>query len=168
MVTPFQTPRPHPGCELHLWGVHRAHPEPYGNSDSGFSTRGWEGGGGSAGPSSGHSSGAHVCPRKRQATGHRDWMVKVTQSCSTLRDPTDCSPPGSSIHGILQARILEWVALPYSRGSSPPRDRTLVSCIGKCILYHRSSILPQIYIRPKLRMCPSWKWSLCRSSEGKD
>ena len=40
-----------------------------------------------------------------------------------------CSPPGSSVHGILQARILEWVAIPFSRGSSPPRDWTRVSCI---------------------------------------
>ena len=44
--------------------------------------------------------------------------VLVTQSCSALWDPMDCSPPGSSVHGILQARILEWVAIPFSRGSS--------------------------------------------------
>ena len=50
--------------------------------------------------------------------------VSVTQSCLSLCDPIDCSPPGSSVHGILQARILEWVAIPYSRGSSRPRDRT--------------------------------------------
>ena len=48
--------------------------------------------------------------------------VLVAHSCLTLCDPIECSPPGSSIHGILQARILEWVAIPYSRGSSPPRD----------------------------------------------
>ena len=42
----------------------------------------------------------------------------VTQSCLTLCDPLDCKPPGSSVHGILQARILEWVATPFSRGSS--------------------------------------------------
>ena len=46
--------------------------------------------------------------------------VKLLQSCSTLRDPMDCSLPGSSVHGILQARILELVAMPYSRGSSNP------------------------------------------------
>ena len=44
--------------------------------------------------------------------------VLVIQSCPTLRDPMDCSPPGSSVHGILQARIVEWVAIPFSRGSS--------------------------------------------------
>ena len=48
--------------------------------------------------------------------------VLVTQSCPTLCDPMDCSLPGSSVPGIFQARILEWVALPFSRGSSQPRD----------------------------------------------
>ena len=49
------------------------------------------------------------------------------KSCLTLCDPMDCSPPGSSVQGILQARILEWVATPSSRGSSRPRDQTWVS-----------------------------------------
>ena len=57
--------------------------------------------------------------------------VKSLQLCPTLCNPMDCSPPGSSVHGILQARILEWVALPSSRGSSPPRDRTWVSYISR-------------------------------------
>ena len=58
---------------------------------------------------------------------------EVTQSCPTLCDPMNCSLPGSSIHGILQARVLEWVAISFSRGSSRPRDRTWVSCIvGRC------------------------------------
>ena len=58
---------------------------------------------------------------------------EVTQSCPTLCDPMDCSPPGSSIHGILQARVLEWVAISFSRRSSRPRDWTRVSCIvGRC------------------------------------
>ena len=51
----------------------------------------------------------------------------------------DCSLPGSSVHGILQARIVEWVAMPSSKGSSQPRDQTLVSyvsCIGRWVLYH--------------------------------
>ena len=48
--------------------------------------------------------------------------VLVAQSCLTLHDPMDCSPPGSSVHGILQARTLEWVAMPFSRQSSPLRD----------------------------------------------
>ena len=71
-----------------------------------------------------------------------DACVLVIQSCPPLWDPMDCSPPGSSVHGILQARILEWVtsilkingkpdlATPFSRGSSWSRDRTRVSCIA--------------------------------------
>ena len=47
--------------------------------------------------------------------------VLVTQSYPTLCEPRDCSPPGSSVHGILQVRILEWVAIPFSRGFSPPK-----------------------------------------------
>ena len=54
----------------------------------------------------------------------------VGESCLTLCDPTDCSPPGPSVHGILQARTLEWVAYPFSRGSSRPRNRTGVSRIA--------------------------------------
>ena len=54
----------------------------------------------------------------------------VAQSCLTLCDPVDCNLLGFSIHGILQARILEWIAISFSRGSSRPRDRTWISCIG--------------------------------------
>ena len=53
--------------------------------------------------------------------------VSVTQLCLTLCSPMDCSPPGSSVHGILQARILRWVAMPSSRESSQPRDPIQVS-----------------------------------------
>ena len=56
--------------------------------------------------------------------------VLVVQLCLTLCNPMDYSPPGSSIHGILQARILEWVAIPFSRGSFQHRDQTSVSCIA--------------------------------------
>ena len=56
--------------------------------------------------------------------------VIIAQSCPTLCDSMDCSPPGFSVHGILQARILEWVAMPSSRESSWPKDRTEVSCIA--------------------------------------
>ena len=48
----------------------------------------------------------------------------------------DCNPPGSSVHGIFQARILEWTAISSSRGSSLPRNWTHISCIGRQILYH--------------------------------
>ena len=56
--------------------------------------------------------------------------VVVTWSCPTLCDPMECSPSGSSVHEILQARILEWVAMPSSRRCSQPRDRTQVSHIA--------------------------------------
>ena len=56
--------------------------------------------------------------------------LQDAQSCPTLCGPMDCSPPGSSVHGILQARILEWVAISFSRGSSQPRDQTWVSPIA--------------------------------------
>ena len=56
------------------------------------------------------------------------WLV--TQSCPTLCNPVDCGPPGSAVHGILQARILEWVASSLSRISSWPRNRTRVSIIA--------------------------------------
>ena len=54
----------------------------------------------------------------------------VAQLCLTLCDPMDCSLPGSSVHGILQARILEWVAISFSRGTSRPRDQTQDSYIA--------------------------------------
>ena len=63
---------------------------------------------------------------------------EVVQSCPTLCDPMDCSLPRSSIHGIFQARVLEWVAISFSRGSSWPRDQTQVSHIvdRQLWLYH--------------------------------
>ena len=63
-------------------------------------------------------------------TEHLFVCALVAQSCPALCDPVDCSPAGSSVHGILQARILEWVAILFPGGSSWPRDRTLFSCIA--------------------------------------
>ena len=65
-------------------------------------------------------------------------MCMHAQPRLPLYDPMDCNPPGNSVHGILQARILEWVAISNSRGSSQPRDQihvSLVSCNGRWILY---------------------------------
>ena len=53
-----------------------------------------------------------------------------------LCDTVDCSPPGSSVPGVSQARIREWFAISFFRGSSWPKDRTLISCVGRWILYH--------------------------------
>ena len=63
------------------------------------------------------------------------WEVKVlvAQSCLTLCDPLDCSPPGSSVPRILQAKILEWLVIPFSKGSSQPRDQTQVSFAAKSL-----------------------------------
>ena len=70
------------------------------------------------------------------------WLLRcvlgsAAQLCLILYDPTDCSPPGSSVHGICLARVLEWVAISSSRKSSPSRGQIGVSCIGRWILYHR-------------------------------
>ena len=68
--------------------------------------------------------------------------AKSLQLCPTLCNPKDCSLPGSSVRGILQARMLEWVAISSSRGSSPSRDRAHTSCgscIGRRVRYHRAS-----------------------------
>ena len=69
--------------------------------------------------------------------GYNCHCCLVAESCLTLRWPMDCSPPGSSAQEILHARILQWVAISYSRGSSRPRGQTLiswVSCIGRLVL----------------------------------
>ena len=60
----------------------------------------------------------------------------VAQSCLTLCEPKNQSPPGSPVHEISQAGILEWIAIPFSRGSSQPRAWTCVSCVGRWLLYH--------------------------------
>ena len=66
--------------------------------------------------------------------------AQLLQSCPILCEPVDCSPPGSSVHRIPQARILEWVAMPSSRGSSRPRDRTQVSHVSRT----GGQILPRV------------------------
>ena len=78
----------------------------------------------------------HPLTTTQEETLHMDitrWSIpgatSLTRSCPTLCNPMDCSPPGFFVHGILQARILEWVAISFSRGSSWPRDQTQVSHI---------------------------------------
>ena len=79
----------------------------------------------------------------------KKWKVKelVAQSCLTLCDPMDCSLPGSSVRRILQARILEWVAIPFSRESSSPRSETWVSWIGRWVLDGLSHERPNYFLR---------------------
>ena len=83
-------------------------------------------------------------------------VCEVPQSCPTLCNPVDCSPPGSSVHGILQARILEWVAISFSRGSSRPRDWTWVSCFaGRRFILINIYIYLLIYL-DVLGLCSTW------------
>ena len=82
------------------------------------------------------------------------------QSCPTLFHPMDCSPLGSAVHGILQARILEWVAIHSSKGSSQPKDWThisSISCIGRWILYHQHLLESPIRWLPTFHL-ESEKW----------
>ena len=68
------------------------------------------------------------------------WLCSVAQLCLALCNPMDCSPRGSSVHRIIEARILEWVAISYCRGSSEPRDWTKFSRL----LHWRAGSLPQV------------------------
>ena len=86
---------------------------------------------------------------------------EVAQSCPTLFDPMDCSLPGSSVHGIFQAGVLEWVAISYSRGSSRPRDRTQIShIVGRCFIVWvtKNGIL--------LSHKKEWNFVICRDVDG--
>ena len=99
--------------------------------------------------------------------------VLATQSCLTICDPMDCSPPGSSVHGIPQARILEWVAMPFSRGSSQPRDRTRVSCTaGRCFaLCATREVLLLLLVNKRLLWATEFSPRLnfpCNLSPGKE
>ena len=93
-------------------------------------------------------------------------LCLAAQSCPTLCNPTDCSPPGSSVHGTLQARILEWVAMPSSRGFPQPRDWAQVSCIAGrffAIWATRGDRIPPAATAAKsLQSCPT----LCYPIDG--
>ena len=95
--------------------------------------------------------------------------TQLFQLCPTLCDPKDHSLPGSSFHGMLQARILEWVATPFSRRSSQSRDQTrvsCVSCIGRQTLHHCTTweALIYIYIYVQLFVTPWTAAGLCSNS----
>ena len=106
------------------------------------------------------------CGRKKETERGRELSdissplvcALITQSCPTLCDPIDCSLPGSSVHGILQARILEWVPIPSSRGSSQCRDQTHISCL----LPGQAGSLP---LAPPGKLCKAAQrsefWLLC-------
>ena len=85
--------------------------------------------------------------------------VLVPKLCLTLCAPMNGSPPGSPVHRISQARILEWVAISFSRGSSRSRDRTCISCIGRQVFYHWATweaLAPwcvMLYIKALFNLC---------------
>ena len=85
-----------------------------------------------------HSASLHFTHSVDIYGTRRCWGLRCmhTQLCLTLCVPRHYSPPGSSGHGIFQARMLKWVAITFSRGSFQPRDQTHASCIGRQILYH--------------------------------
>ena len=92
--------------------------------------------------------------------------VLVTQLCPTLCNSKNCSPPGSSVHEIVQVRILEWIALPFSRGSSWPWEQTWVSCIagGSFTVWpaHLAQVCPKYCTRHKnmLKYYSLFIWNL--------
>ena len=91
------------------------------------------------GPFVPYSSQCGTLSFRATSGGTRVAATVHAKSCPTLGDPMDHSQPGTSVYGILQARILEWVAISFSKGSSTPRDRTrvsFVSYIGRWVLYH--------------------------------
>ena len=88
-------------------------------------------------------------------------LCPITQSCPTLCDPMNCSLPGSSVLGIFQTRILQWVAISFSRGSSGARDWTCVSCIsriGRQILYHWARERPLKCFLAIIKLSPGGKF----------
>ena len=76
------------------------------------------------------------------------FVVYLLSHVRPFCDPLDCSPPGSSVCGLSQARTLEWVAVSFSGGSSRPRDRTYISCVGRRILYPITLSSPCIHFPP--------------------
>ena len=104
-------------------------------------------------------------------------FLLVPQMCPTICDPVDCSPPGSSVHGIFQARVLEWVAISFSRESSWPRAQTWVSCTASRVfttwairearisLYHFPNSLQalEVIISSSFYHWGHWKWKWSHS-----
>ena len=101
----------------------------------------------------------------------RQLKVLVTPSRPTLCNPMDCSLPASSVHEVLQARIMEWVTIPFSRGSSWPQGQTQISCIVDGFFYHLSHlgshlmkgqlIWPQTNFNLHLSTRPFWMRTTC-------
>ena len=101
-----------------------------------------------------------------QLPGNSQWKRKLHR-CVQFCDPMDCSLPGSSVHGILQARVLEWAAISFPRGSSRSRDRTQVSCIADRFFTNWASREAQKWDQTLIwspDFCSCHQWVTCRSS----
>ena len=110
-----------------------------------------------------HRKHTHMHTQTHMHTHHTHCCCSVTQSCLTLWNPMDCSPPGSSVHGISQARTLEWVTVFFSRGSLQPRDGTPFSCIGRWVLYDWATReAPHTYIYTYMYVCIYNEWVYTR------
>ena len=95
--------------------------------------------------------------------------IEVAQSCPTLCDPMDCSLPGSSVHGIFQAIVLEWIAISFSRGSSWPRDGTWVSHIlDRRFTVWATRELPQSYMISNIDLFQIWRIAVGMLNFSKD
>ena len=91
---------------------------------------------------------------------------EVAQSCLTLCYPMDCSLPGSSVRGIFQARVLEWIAISFSRGSSQPRNWTRVSCIaGTCFTIWATREAP-LLLKLSYNKTYHWSWTSLQNQYG--
>ena len=91
-----------------------------------------------------------------------DWAATIlacahaqSQSCLTFCNPKKCSSPGSSAHGISQARVLEWIIISFSRGSFQPRDQNCISCIGRRVLYYWATREALKYTNPSVNQIQS-------------
>ena len=88
-------------------------------------------------------------------------VCSVASVVSDSLQPMDYSLPGSSLHGILQARILQWVPICFSRGSSLPRDQTWVSCLGRQILYHWGTLEAPFGVWTSSTVLSTYHFSFC-------
>ena len=109
-------------------------------------------------------------PRKRKSVTTSTFSPSLCHAVMgwdvlTICDPMDYSLPGSSVHGIFQARVLEYVAISSSGESSWPRDRTLVSCIGRCVLYQWGTWEAPLHLHALLLTFPApLTWSLLKNT----
>ena len=99
----------------------------------------------------------------------RESESEVAQSCPTLCDPIDCSLSGSSVHGIFQARVLEWITISFSRGSSQPRARTQVSrIVDRCFtVWATREVLSHVQLFCDPADCSTLASSVCGISQAR-